>query len=378
MRVAIVHDFLMQMGGGEKVVEVLHDMFPDAPVYTSAYDPEAMPARYRDWDIRTTFLQRLWMKRHTHRAALLLYPLAFETLSFNEFDLVISSSSAFAKGIITQPHTTHVSYTHAPMRYAWTTRKYVENEKLSVVMKHLLLPTTHYLRAWDYISSARVDQFVANSTAVSGRIKKYYRRDSEIIFPPVDTLRFRIADRVADYYILVSRFIPYKRIDLAIEAFNRLKKPLKIVGTGRQMNELKAKARSNIEFLGHVSDADLPALLAGARAFIMPGEEDFGIAPVEANACGVPVIAYKAGGALDSQRDRETGILFDEQNSDSLCDAVCEFEMTDFDRHAIRSNALRFDTRHFKTAISDVITRSLKHSGSIATVVSERRQAVHF
>lgn len=355
MKIAIVHDFLMQMGGAEKVVDVLHDMFPQAPIYTSAYDAEAMPAYYRTWDIRTSFLQRLWMKKKTHRLALLLYPIAFESFDLSEFDLVISSSSAFAKGVITQPHTTHVCYTHAPMRYAWTTRTYVENEKLGRMVRSALFPAAHYLRMWDNVAASRVDHYIANSSVVAKRIEKYYRRPSQIVFPPVDTGRFGIADNVEDYYIIVSRFVPYKRLDLAIEAFTQLNRRLKVVGTGRQLAALQAKAGPTIEFMGRVDDTELPNMLARARAFIMPGEEDFGIAPVEANSCGRPVIAYAAGGALDTQIDNVTGVLFHDQSVDGLCDAVCHSDHIDFDPIRIRTHASRFDTEVFRSEIAQAI-----------------------
>lgn len=351
MKVAIVHDFLMQMGGAEKVVEVLHEMFPEAPIYTSAFDPTVMPAYYRSWDIRTSFIQRLPFKRRTHRMILPLYPIAFEQFDLSAYDLVISSSSAFAKGIITPPHTVHVCYTHAPMRFAWSTQSYVENENMPWFLRPLLVPVTHYLRTWDAVASTRVDHYIANSSVVARRIKKFYRRDADIIFPPVNTERFAIAPDVGDYYILVSRAVPYKRLDLAVDAFTRLKKPLKIVGSGRQMKALQAQAGNTVEFMGRVGDADLTKLLARARAYIMPGEEDFGIAPVEANASGRPVIAFAAGGALDTQIDGVTGVLFKEQTIDHLCEAVCRLESISFDPHQIREHARQFDTEVFKTEI---------------------------
>ena len=355
MKVAIVHDFLMQMGGAEKVVEVLHDMFPDAPVYTSAYDAKAMPASYRAWDIRTSFLQKMLMKRHTHRMALLLYPLAFESFDLSEYDIVISSSSSFAKGVITQPHTQHICYTHAPMRYVWTTRAYMENERMSRVLRGLLQPGTHYLRLWDSIATNRVDQLVANSSAVAQRIQKFYRRDSVVIHPPVNTTRFHLSEDVGSYYLIASRFVPYKRLDLAVDAFTHMGRHLKVVGTGRQAKDLQERAGSSVEFLGHVSDAELSNLMAQARGYVMPGEEDFGIAPVEANACGVPVIAYAAGGALDTQRQGETGILFPEQTVDSLCAAVEKAETIQFDPVFIRNHARNFDTSVFRRKIGSLV-----------------------
>jgi glycosyltransferase involved in cell wall biosynthesis len=351
MKVAIVHDFLMQMGGAEKVVEVLHDMFPDAPIYTSAYDENAMPMYYRTWDIRTSFLQKMWMKKHSHRMALLLYPAAFESFDLSEYDLVLSSSSAFAKGVITQPHTKHISYTYTPMRYAWTTKRYLENERMAGPLRALAMPGLHYLRTWDAISVDRVDKYIAISQAVQARIAKFYRRDSTIICPPVETSRFAPDSEVGDYYILVARLVPYKRIDLAIEAFNRLKRPLKIVGEGRQYKALKALAKPNIEFMGRVDDVALPGLMARAKAYIMPGEEDFGLTPVEANACGRPVIAYAAGGAIDTQIDGVTGVLFSEPTADGLYDAVRESDKISFDSNVIRAHARKFDTATFREKI---------------------------
>ena len=354
MKIAIVHDFLMQMGGAEKVVEVLHEMYPDAPIYTSLYDPKAMPPQYRDWDIRTSFMQKL-VGQKTHRAALLLYPMAFESFDFSDYDVVISSSSAFAKGIITQPRTAHICYKHAPMRYAWMTDTYMNKEKTGRFARSLLVPGIHYLRMWDLLSASRVDHYVANSSVVARRIRKFYGRDCDLVYPPVDISRFDIAPEVGDYCIIVSRFAPYKRIDLAVEAFTRMKKPLKVIGAGRQMKELQAKAGSCVEFLGRLSDKETSRLMAGARAYIMPGEEDFGIAPVEANACGRPVIAYAAGGALDTQIDGETGVLFHQQTVDSLCEAVQRMEQISWNPQRIRANAQRFATEVFREQMAKLI-----------------------
>ena len=366
MKIAIVHDFLMQMGGAEKVVEALHDMFPEAPIYTSAFDPKAMPIYYRTWDIRTSFLQRMVWKKYSHRLALMLYPMAFESFDLSEYDLVISSSSAFAKGVITQPHTTHICYTHAPMRYAWTTRNYMKSERTSRPMRALLGPGIHYLRMWDGMAASRVDHYIANSSAVAARIRKFYQRGCDIVHPPVDMNRFQIASEVGEYYIIVSRFVPYKRLDLAVEAFTRLNLPLKVVGTGRQRKQLKEMAGPTIEFLGHVDDVDLPGLIAGAKAFLMPGEEDFGIAPVEANACGRPVIAYAAGGALDSQVDGVTGVLFKEQTVDALCEAVRRAATIAWNPDVIRARALKcFDVDVFRRKINLIIKQHTDKSNGV-------------
>jgi len=352
--VAIVHDFLVQMGGAEKVVEALHDLYPDAPIYTSVYDPSAMPPEYRKWDIRTSSLQRWPMRRKLHRLMLPFYPAAFESFDLSGYDLVLSSSSAFAKGVITLPHTRHVCYMHAPMRYVWMTDTYLKGERAARA-GFALRVIFHYLRLWDQASAQRVDTFIANSTAVKQRIAKFYRRDAIVIPPPVDTSRFAVPEAKGDYYIAVSRFVPYKRMDMAVDAMRRLGRPLKVVGTGRQEADLRRRAGPTVEFLGWVPNERLPELLANARAFLMPGEEDFGIAPVEANACGRPVIAYAAGGALDTQEDGRTGILFSPQTVDALCAAVERFETMTFDHRAIAAQARRFDTEQFKQRMREVI-----------------------
>ena len=356
-RMAIVHDSLVQWGGAEKVVEVLHGMFPEAPVYTSVYDPAAMPAFYREWDIRCSFMQRLPMKSHLHRAALMLYPLAIETLDLGDYDLVISSSSRFAKGVITPPDAHHISYTYTPMRFAWHPDRYADGEKNPRLTKLLLQPAAHYLRTWDCVASNRVDQFIAISRAVESRIRKFYRRDSQIIYPPVETDHFTPVDdrEIGNYYIVVSRFAPYKRLDLAVEAFTRLGRPLKVVGSGRQNRALKSGAGPNVEFLGHVSSAELRSLVARSRAFILPGEEDFCIAAVEANSAGRPVIAYAAGGALDTQVDGLTGVLFHPQSVEGLVEAVERADAIDFDPTTIRQHARRFDVKVFRERMMQLV-----------------------
>ncbi|MBM3493200.1 MAG: glycosyltransferase family 4 protein [Armatimonadetes bacterium] len=342
------------MGGAEKVVEALHDLYPEAPVYTSVYDPAAMPREYRSWDIRTSSLQRWPARRRLHRLMLPFYPAAFESFDLSAYDVVVSSSSAFAKGVITLPHTRHICYMHAPMRYVWMTDTYLKGERAGRV-RGVLGPVFHYLRMWDQVSASRVDTYVANSTAVQQRIAKFYRRDAIVVPPPVDTGRFVLSEARGDHYIAVSRFVPYKRMDMAVEAMTRLGRPLKVVGTGRQEAELKKRAGPTVEFLGWVDNDRLPALVANARAFLMPGEEDFGSAPVEANAAGRPVIAYAAGGALDTQTDGATGVLYAPQTVEALCAAVDRFERMDFDHAAIAANAQGFDTAQFKLRMRTVI-----------------------
>ena len=348
MRVALVHDFLNQYGGAERVLEQLHELFPSAPIYTSMFDPAAMPPAYREWDIRTSFMQRLPLVTQRHQAYLMAYPMAFESFDLSDYDVVISNSSAFCKGVLTGPDTLHVSYCLTPMRWAWRYRDYVSGERLGPIARFALPPFVHYLRLWDVTSAQRVDRYIGISRAVASRIRKYYGRDAEIIYPPVDTARFAPNGPPGDYYLTVARLVPYRRIDLIVDAFNELGLPVKIVGEGRDRARLQSRAAPNVEFLGRVDDASLTELYAGARAYLFPGEEDFGIAPVEAQAAGRPVVAYAAGGALDTVIDGATGVLFREQSPRALVGAVRTLERTPFDPSRIRANAERFSASVFR------------------------------
>jgi glycosyltransferase involved in cell wall biosynthesis len=306
MRLALVHDYLNQYGGAERVLEVLHEMYPDAPIYTSIYDPKRLPTSYRKYDIRTSFMQQLPGVMSHHQAYLACYPIAFEAFDLSEYDIVLSNSSAWSKGVVTTPETTHVCYCLTPMRWAWRYHDYVEREHLGPVVRFGLPAAMTALRVWDVTSSQRVDQFAAISQAVAARVRKYYGREATVIYPPVVTERFRSGRPAGDYYLVVSRLIPYKRVNLVVEAFNRLGLPLKIVGDGRDRVSLQSRAAPNIAFLGRVSDAEVVQLFQGCRAFLFPGAEDFGIAPVEAQAAGRPVISVRGGGALETVVDGET------------------------------------------------------------------------
>jgi glycosyltransferase involved in cell wall biosynthesis len=348
MRVALAHDYLNQNGGAERVLEHLHDLYPDAPIYTSMYDSKVMPAAYRSWDIRTSFMQRFPFVTTRHQAYLMAYPIAFESFDLSEYDVVISNSSAFCKGVVTGPNTLHISYCLTPMRWVWNYRAYVERERLGGMARALLPPLISYLRIWDAGASSRVDRYVAISRAVASRIKKYYRRDSEIIYPPVDTEWFPEPGPPGDYFMTVGRLAPYQRKDLIVDAFRELGLPVKIVGDGRDRARLEARATPNIEFLGRVDDHTLRDLYANCRGYLFPGEEDFGIAPVEAQAAGKPVIAYAAGGALDTVIDGETGVHFSDQTPEALVAAVRRFESLSFDPEKIRQHAARFGTDVFR------------------------------
>jgi len=352
LRVAIVHDWLNQMGGAEQVLEALREIFPEAPVYTSIFDPESMPPRYRSWDIRTSFMQRLPGIIRYYQWYLMLYPLAFESFDLSGYDVVISNKSGFCHGVVTAPETLHVCYCLTPTRFVWMYERYREREDIGRFLNVFLRMLIPWLRLWEQAAANRVDRFIAISRAIQRRIQKFYRRDSEIIYPPVDTDRFRPSgEPPGDYFLIVSRLIPYKRIDIAVEAFTRLGLPLWIAGDGRDRPALEERAGPNVRFLGRVSDEELVSLLQGCQAFVFPGLEDFGIAPLEAMACGRPVIAYAGGGALDTVIEGKTGLFFREQTADALIQAVQSFNPADFDPSDCRARAEEFSRSAFQQRI---------------------------
>ena len=360
MKIALIHDYLNQYGGAERVLDAIHDVYPKAPVYVSIYAPEMMPGHYRQWDVRTSFMQRLPGVARQHQLYMPLFPFAVESYDLTGYDVVLSSSSAFAKGVITDIDTVHICYCHSPMRFAWNYHDYIKGEKLGHKVHAFLPLVLNYVRLWDEVSARRVDTFIANSRMVARRIRKRYGREATVINPPVDTSLYRPdTSAQGDYFLIVSRLIPYKRIDLAIKAFNRLGMPLKIVGGGRQEEELRARAGGNIEFLGKVPDAELKRLYAGCKAFIFPGMEDFGISPLEAQASGRPVIAYGAGGALETVVPGVTGEFFGDQSAESLADVVSRFDPGSYDPAAIRRHAETFDTEVFKQRIAGFVQRQL-------------------
>ena len=361
LRVALVHDYLNQYGGAERVLEELHALFPTAPVYTSIYWPEKMSATIRQLDVRTSFMQRLPMVTRNHQPFLLMYPWAFESFDFSGYDVVISNSSAFCKGIVTPPGTLHICYCLTPMRWVWNYHAYVDRERLGPLARMVLPAAISQLRAWDVATAQNVDRFLAISNTVAARIRKHYRRDAIVIYPPVNCDAFTTQPaRIEDYYLIVSRLIPYKRIDLAVDAFTQMGIKLKIVGSGgRDFAALKARAGRNVEFVGRVSDEELKDLYARCRALVFPGEEDFGIAPLEANASGRPVIAYAAGGALDTVIDGQTGVLFADQQVPSVIEAVRRLEQMHWETDELRRHAQRFDRGVFHTQLRQFVAESL-------------------
>jgi glycosyltransferase involved in cell wall biosynthesis len=359
MRVAIVHDYLNQYGGAERVLEALHELYPDAPVYTSIYDAEAMPDAYRGWQIHTSFMQRLPGWRTQFRRYFLLYPAAFESFDLSGYDLILSSSSAFAKGVIPAPGAVHVCYCHTPMRFAWRTSDYVTREGIAGLQGAVLPFALSYVRLWDVVTSDRVDAFAANSHEVARRIQRYYRREAEVIAPPVDLPPYA-PQPGDDFYLAGGRLIPYKRIELIVEAFTKLRLPLKIFGDGRDRPRLERLAGPNVEFLGWVDEPARRDLFARCRAFIFPGEEDFGITPLEAMAAGRPVIAFGAGGALETVHDGVTGRFFFEPSAAALAAAVAAARTDRYDPLTIRRHAESFGRRVFLERMRDLIDETVE------------------
>lgn len=354
MRVAIIHDYLNQYGGAERVLEALHDLYPEAPIFTSIYDPEVMPDYYRSWDIRTSFMQRLPGWRRQFRRYLLLYPTAFESFNLSGYDLILSSSSAFAKGVIPCPSALHICYCHTPMRFAWRTGDYIEREGIKGLQALLLPFALNYVRLWDVSTNHRVDGFVANSHEVAGRITRYYGRTAEVISPPVDLPPYDPQPQ-GDFYLAGGRLIPYKRIELTVEACTQLGLPLKIFGDGRDRRRLESLAGPNVEFLGWVDEATRRDLFARCRAYIFPGEEDFGITPLEVMAAGRPVLAYGAGGALETVLDGLTGRFFYHPSAEALAQTILTSQHDRYDPLLIRRHAESFGRTVFLARMRDLI-----------------------
>ncbi len=359
MKLALVHDWLNQIGGAEDVLSHLTSVYRDSPVYTSIYAPDIMPAAYREWDIRVTWMNHLPGIYEHHQRYLPLYPLAWQQLNLSNYDVVLSNKSGFCHGVRTGTTTLHICYCLAPTRYIWNLDSYLNREQFGTSVRLAARIVARLFRRWDYAAAQRVDHFIAISTEIQERIKRYYHRESTIIYPPVEVAeRFAPVDARDDYFLVVSRLVPYKRIDLAVQACTRLGLPLLVGGKGRDRERLEAMAGPTVEFLGFVPDEDLPELFARCRAFIFPGLEDFGITPVQAQAAGRPVIAFKGGGALDTVIPGKTGLFFEEQTVDSLAAALDSFSAYDFDPATLRAHAMRFDSAVFNEHIARHVSRA--------------------
>jgi glycosyltransferase involved in cell wall biosynthesis len=353
-KVALVHDWLVSPGGAEKVLYQLHQMWPDAPIYTAAFDPDKFP-EFSGADVRPTWLDLIPLAKTKHQLFSIPRALAFLTLNLSAYDIVISSCSAESKYVYTGKHTLHICYCHTPIRYYWSDYDwYLQHPpfgRLNGVAKVVLPVIIGGLRRLDFWGAQRVDSYVANSKFVQARIEKYYKRSSTVIYPPVGIDRFSAPKQPGDYYLIVGRQVAYKRLDLAIDAFNQLGLPLKVSGTGEEIVRQQPRAKANIEFLGRVPDDQIGALFAGAKGLVFPAQEDFGIVPVEAMASGTPVIAYGEGGALESVVEGVTGTLFREKTPQSLIEAVQRFQTMTFDAGAIRAQAQKFGEQAFQDNI---------------------------
>lgn len=357
-KIAIVCDWLTNMGGAEKVIMSLHKLFPQAPIYTTLYD-KSRTKGFEKAVIYTSFLQKIPFAKKKHTLMLSGMPMAIESFNLNEYDIVISSSHSVAKGIITKPETLHISYCHTPMRYAWEPWELdYRLESFPKFTHNKIRKMIHKIRMWDRLTADRVDHFIVNSNYVGERVHKYYRKPSTVIHPPVQTEEFQIKS-AGDYFLMVGRMISYKRFDLVIEAFNHLGKPLKIVGTGPEENKLKKMSKKNIEFMGRLSDDSLKRLYSECKALIFPQIEDFGITPVECMASGRPVIAYAEGGAQDTVIEGKTGMFFREQTVDSLMQSLAAFGETKWDSQAIKGHAEKFSEKRFHEEILNFITSKL-------------------
>lgn len=371
MKVALIHDHLAQDGGAEKVLEVFAGMFAEAPIYTLLYDKENVAHRYPNRRIDASIIQRMPGGVRFYQWYLPFMPMAVEFFDLRGYDVVISDTSSFAKGVITQPSTTHICYCHTPTRYLWSdTHQYINELKYNKFLKKIASLVLSRIRIWDRLAADRVDYFIANSKTVQERIKKYYKRDSVVIYPPVEIDKFFITEELGDFFLIGCRLAPYKRVDLAIETFKKLglDYKLKVFGDGVDLKRLKkiAKDCPNIEFLGRISDQYKAELMSKCLAFLNPQEEDFGISKVEVMASGRPVIAYKKGGALETVIPGKTGLFFDEQTVESLLAVVQKF-YTDikmgrdnWDSHKIQERAKQFSADNFKKNISNFIEEICK------------------
>ena len=365
MKVALVHDFLNQYGGAERVLEAIHEIFPYAHVYTSLHDPTKLPLRMRNWDIRPFKLPKLPLA-HFLKYYTAFYPFLFENLDLREYDLVISSTAFFAKGIMVKPGAIHISYIHTPPRFLYHYSAETGKREL-FFYRPILAILDNFFRIWDYRAAQRPDFIVVNSNEVAKRVKKFYGREATVIYPPVELPEsgrpiVKSSDRQF-YYLVVSRLLSYKRIDLAIKAANELKVPLKIVGTGREETRLRKMAGPTVEFLGFVSDEKLSGIFGGCQALIFPTDEDFGIVPVEAMYSGRPVLAFAKGGALETVIAGKTGEFFREDTTASLMEAWKSFDPSKYKAKDCIAQAKKFSKDRFQKEFSNFVAKAIKSSG---------------
>lgn len=368
MKIALVHDYLIRFGGAERVFLNLRKIFPKATIYTLLYNKEKMGKYFPGVEVHTSFLQKFpnfWRQRQKY--LLPFIPMASETFDLSNFDLIISSSSSFVKGIITRPYAIHICYCHSPMRFGWDAySSYVKDQRRGVLTNAAIRIMMHYIRIWDRSAANRVDHFIANSKTTAMRIKKFYGRESKVIYPPVEIREMQATTAKPDkeYFLIVSQLTPYKRIDIAIDAFNKLELPLTIIGEGPDRAHLKRMAGKTIQFLGWQSDEAVRESFQNCTAFIFPGEDDFGIAPVEAMGYGKPVLAYRRGGAMETILQGITGEFFDDLAAESLADGIrrLRLNLNNYSPLVIRKRAEKFSQERFERAIKEYVIEIVEQS----------------
>lgn len=361
MKLAITHDFLINYGGAERVLQHVHDLFPSAPIYTLRHNQEKIGHITKGWDIHSSVIDR-WpsMLRHNHTLPMYFYPYAIEQFDFSKFDVVLSLSSTFAHGVITGPQTTHVCYYHTPARFLWDyTHQYVKEKGWTGIKASASSKILHNLRIWDFLAAKRPDVRLANSKTIQSRINKFYRQESTVLYPGAEIDKYKIPDdnTPGEYYAVVSRLTPPKKLDLAVEACNKLKKPLHIIGTGDDKERLQSLAGPTVKFLGFLSDQEIAVELMNCRALLFPGVDDFGLTPVETMASGRPVIAFAEGGATETVIDGKTGILFQEQSVDGVIDGIRKLDkiINKLDAKEIRKHSEKFSKIEFQKNLKHVI-----------------------
>ncbi len=356
-KIALVHDYFIQMGGAEKVAEEMHKMFPAAPMFTTVDTRREVPETLRGACVRTSRMQRLPGIKKNFRHYFALYPFAVESFDLKDYDLLLSSSSGYAKGVRKRRGAIHVCYCHTPMRWVWRYEDYAARERFSGVKRLVLPPVLAGLRRWDLRAAAQPDFYIVNSHNVAQRVKEIYGRDSVVIPPPIDVERFLPDEPDEDFYLILSRLISYKKLDLAVEACKKLNRRLIVIGEGPDRKRLEQIAGKQTEFLGRQPDEVVTKYASRCRALLFPGEEDFGMVPLEINASGRPVIAYRAGGAMETVVDGETGVFFNEPTAAALAAAIEEFESRRWNRRLMRQHAEKFDTHVFNERVSDFLRK---------------------
>jgi glycosyltransferase involved in cell wall biosynthesis len=373
MKIAVMHDYFTQLGGAERVAGEMYRMVPDANLFATVAFRKCLPAEIKDVKIRTSWMQNLPKIEQYYRFYFLMYPFAVTDLDFSGYDLVLSSSSGYAKGVRTGRDAIHVCYCHTPMRWVWNFDTYSKRESFGIAQRALLPILIRGLKLWDEGAARQPDHFVANSTVVAERIRRAYGRTSEVIHPPIDTQRFRPGGDLENFYVVLSRLTSYKRIDLAVRACTERNKKLFVIGDGPDRKSLEAMAGPTVSFLGRASDSDVEYLVARCRALLFPGEEDFGMAPLEVAAAGRPTIAYRAGGALETIVENSTGVFFDRQTPEDLGDAIERFERFDWSTAVLRRRAEEFSLDVFRDRFRSFLRRvGVQIDGSPSTLPIDR------